>query len=385
MPGEVRVSETGYFRKHARAPHRVLVDGATITLANIVTTIVSGIWLAVVSAPANEPLLRVDGLKVHFPLPRESFFGQPSAVHAVDGVSFEVARGTTFGIVGESGSGKTTAALAIMRLVTITAGAINLAGDDLAHADGEALRALRRKVQIIFQDPYSSLNPRARAGAIVRESMDLMDIGDPSTRDDMVGELFAKVGLRPEQRALFPHQFSGGQRQRICVARALASRPDLVVCDEPVSALDVAIQAQILNLLRQLQSEFGLTYLFISHDLGVVQHICDEIAVMYLGQFVEQADRISLFKRPLHPYTWALISAVPSASPKRRKQSRRIQLEGDPPSPIDLPPGCRFAGRCPFAIERCHKVVPVLRAFVEGHRAACHLIDDNGVPPHEKL
>ncbi len=337
------------------------------------------------TASRDDTLLRVDDLKVHFPVARKGIFGERSSVHAVDGVSFGVKRGTTFGIVGESGSGKSTIALAIVRLVPVTAGMIDIDGADLSHAEGEDLRALRRKVQIIFQDPYSSLNPRMRAGAIVREPMDLMDIGDPVGRDDTVAELFAKVGLRPEQQVLFPHQFSGGQRQRIGVARALASRPELVVCDEPVSALDVAIQAQILNLLRQLQDEFGLTYLFISHDLGVVQHICDEIAVMYLGRFVEQGDRISLFSRPLHPYTWALISAVPSADPNRRKLGRRIQLEGDPPSPIDLPPGCRFAGRCPFAVEQCHQEAPVLRPFADGHWAACHLIDENGVPPHEKL
>jgi len=337
------------------------------------------------TVPGDNTLLRVDGLKVHFALARGIFFGEHASVHAVDGVGFCIERGTTFGIVGESGSGKSTIALAILRLAPVTAGKIHIDGADLSHAEGEDLRALRRKVQIIFQDPYSSLNPRIRAGAIVREPMDLMDIGDPAERDDAVGELFAKVGLRPEQRALFPHQFSGGQRQRIGVARALASRPELVVCDEPVSALDVAIQAQILNLLRQLQDEFGLTYLFISHDLGVVQYICDEIAVMYLGQFVEQADRISLFTRPLHPYTWALISAVPSADPNRRRKGRRIHLEGDPPSPIDLPPGCGFASRCPFAVRQCHEEAPVSRSFVNGHRVACHLIDENGVPPHEKL
>lgn len=333
----------------------------------------------------KDMLLRVDDLKVHFPLARQGLFAKRSTVHAVDGVSFAVERGTTFGIVGESGSGKSTTALAIMRLAPVTAGAISLDGADLSRAEGDELRALRRKVQIIFQDPYSSLNPRLRAGAIVREPMDLMNIGDPAERDDAVADLFAKVGLRPEQRALFPHQFSGGQRQRIGVARALASRPELVVCDEPVSALDVAIQAQIINLLRQLQAEFDLTYLFIAHDLGVVQYICDEIAVMYLGQFVEQTDRITLFSRPLHPYTWALISAVPSASPQRRKQGRRIKLEGDPPSPIDLPPGCRFAGRCPFAIEKCRIEPPLLRSFTGGHQAACHLIDENGVPPQERL
>ncbi len=333
----------------------------------------------------DQPLLKVEGLKVHFPLPKKAFSKERSIVHAVDGVSFQVERGTTFGIVGESGSGKTTAAMAVMRLAPVTEGLVTLGGEELSSSEGEELRALRSRFQIIFQDPYSSLNPRVRAGAIVREPMDLMNIGDPATRDDAVGELFAKVGLRPEQRALFPHQFSGGQRQRIGVARALASRPELVVCDEPVSALDVAIQAQILNLLRQLQDEFGLTYLFISHDLGVVQYICDEIAVMYLGQFVEQGDRVSLFKRPLHPYTWALISAVPSADTKQRNEGRRIHLQGDPPSPIDLPPGCRFAGRCPFAEAKCHAEKPPFKAYGDGHGAACHLIDENGVPPHEKL
>lgn len=330
-------------------------------------------------------LLKVEGLKVHYPLLKAGWFEPPSVVHAVDGVDFSIPRGATFGVVGESGSGKTTAALAVMRLAPISAGTVTLDGQDLGRAEGKNLRAMRSKVQIIFQDPYSSLNPRMRAGAIVREPMDLMKVGDPAERDDAVVELFEKVGLRAEQTALFPHQFSGGQRQRIGVARALASRPDLVVCDEPVSALDVAIQAQILNLLSRLQGEFGLTYLFISHDLGVVQHICDEIAVMYLGQFVEQADRRSLFQRPRHPYTWALISAVPSTDLKPDRQARRVKLEGDPPSPIDLPAGCRFAGRCPFAQEQCHRQVPAFKDLGDGHRAACHLIDENGVAPQEKL
>ncbi|MCS5605009.1 MAG: ABC transporter ATP-binding protein, partial [Alphaproteobacteria bacterium] len=230
--------------------------------------------------------------------------GKRSVVHAVDGVNLNIRRGTTFGIVGESGSGKTTTALAVMRLVPITAGTIDLNGIQIHQLENDDLRQVRQHMQIIFQDPYSSLNPRVRAGAIIREPMDLMNVGDVSERDDEVKRLMSAVGLRAEQRALFPHQFSGGQRQRIGVARALASRPDLVVCDEPVSALDVAVQAQVLNLLRRLQDEFGLTYLFISHDLGVVQYMCDEIAVMYLGQVVEHADRISLFTEPLHPYTW---------------------------------------------------------------------------------
>ena len=333
----------------------------------------------------GDPLLKVDGLKVHYPVPKPGWFQPASVVHAVDGVSFSVKRGSTFGVVGESGSGKTTVALAVTRLAPVTGGSITLDGEDLGGAQGEKLRALRRKVQIMFQDPYSSLNPRVRVGAIVRESMDLMNIGAPDERDDAVAELFEKVGLRAEQTALFPHQFSGGQRKRVGIARSLASRPDLVICDEQVSALDVAIQAQILNLLGRLQDDFGLTYLFISHDLGVVQHICDEIAVMYLAQFVEQADRTQFFRRPLHPYTWALISAVPSADLQHAERGRRVNLEGDPPSPIDLPPGCRFAGRCPFAQEQCHKHIPEFRDFGDGHRAACHLIDENGVPPQDKL
>ena len=326
-------------------------------------------------------LLRVKDLRVHFKTGKKSLFAEPSVVHAVDGVSFDVPRKTTFGIVGESGSGKSTAALAIMRLVPITAGSIELAGHKLSEVADDELRALRKRVQIIFQDPFSSLNPRMRAGAIVREPLDLMDIGEPGDRDARVADLFAKVGLRPEQRALFPHQFSGGQRQRIGVARALASQPELIVCDEPISALDVAIQAQILNLLRSLQDEFGLTYLFISHDLGVVQYICDDIAVMYLGEIVERADRISLFKQPLHPYTWALLSAVPSADPSRRGKHARVQLQGDPPSPIDLPEGCRFAGRCPFAQDACRAEAPKRREIFPNHWVACHRVNDEGVPP----
>ena len=326
-------------------------------------------------------LLEVRELKVHFSLPRQKPFAPPPKVHAVDGVSFDAPRGTTLGLVGESGSGKTTTALAAMRLAPITEGSIALNGQEIGPLAGEALRRQRRHMQIIFQDPYSSLNPRLRAGQIVRSPLDQLDVGDPAERDDRVAELFRLVGLRPEQQALFPHQFSGGQRQRIGVARALATQPDLIVCDEPVSALDVAIQAQILNLLRRLQEEFNLTYLFISHDLGVVQHMCDDVAVMYLGQVVEHADRLSLFRTPLHPYTYALLSAVPSADPVLRDRASRIRLIGDPPSPIDLPPGCRFASRCPFAEERCRTEEPALRSF-DGHKVRCHLVSDDGVPPH---
>ena len=332
----------------------------------------------------DNSLLSVQNLKVHFPLKRKFLIGKRSVVHAVDGVTLNIRRGSTFGIVGESGSGKTTTALAVMRLVPITAGTIDLNGIQIHQLENDDLRQVRQHMQIIFQDPYSSLNPRVRAGAIIREPMDLMNVGDVSERDDEVKRLMSAVGLRAEQRALFPHQFSGGQRQRIGVARALASRPDLVVCDEPVSALDVAVQAQVLNLLRRLQDEFGLTYLFISHDLGVVQYMCDEIAVMYLGQVVEYADRISLFTEPLHPYTWALLSAVPSADPAIRDRADRVRLLGDPPSAIDPPPGCRFASRCPFSQAICSQDTPPLRLIKDGHTVACHLVSDDGVPPQRR-
>jgi peptide/nickel transport system ATP-binding protein len=328
----------------------------------------------------SAPLLQVEDLKVHFPI-GGGLIGRPKGfVRAVDGISFEVPRGGTFGIVGESGSGKSTTALAVMRLVRHTSGTIRLGDDDIGNAEGEALRRSRRRFQMVFQDPYASLNPRKRAGDTVREALDLMEAGDPAARPDRVAELFAQTGLRPEQQGLFPHQFSGGQRQRIVLARALAANPELVVCDEPVSALDVAIQAQILNLMQRLQRELGLTYLFISHDLGVIRHMCDAVAVMYLGVIVEQASRESLFERPLHPYTLALWSAAPSFDPNARGRGRRIRLQGDPPSPIDVPPGCRFAGRCPFAEARCRAEVPVLREVLPGHRVACHRVSDDGRP-----
>lgn len=316
-------------------------------------------------------LLRADGLTVHFPIKKRGFRGEHKVVHAVDGVSFEVRRGTAFGLVGESGSGKTTTALACVRLVDRTAGQITLDGTDISSLDGEALRLFRRRMQIIFQDPYSSLNPRERVGAIVRRPLDLLKIGTMSERRERVDELFRLVGLRAEHQHLFPHQFSGGQRQRIGVARALASEPDLIVCDEPVSALDVAIQAQILNLLMRLKADLGLTYLFISHDLGVVQHVCDEIAVMYLGKIVEQGSRKQIFSDPLHPYTKALISSVPSALIGPDEQREEIRLSGEPPSPIDVPKGCRFRGRCPIATTECAELEPELLPRGNGHRVAC--------------
>jgi peptide/nickel transport system ATP-binding protein len=323
-------------------------------------------------------VLEVNDLKVHFPI-GGGLIGKPKAwVRAVDGISFNVPRGTTFGIVGESGSGKSTTALAVMRLVKHTAGEILLDGEDIGRAEGETLRLARKRFQMVFQDPYASLNPRKRAGDAVREALQLMQAGAPDTFDARVAELFAQTGLRPEQQMLFPHQFSGGQRQRIVLARALAANPELVVCDEPVSALDVAIQAQILNLMQRLQRDLGLTYLFISHDLGVIRHMCDHVAVMYLGVIVEQAARESLFSRPLHPYTLALWSAAPSFDPKARARGQRIRLQGDPPSPINIPSGCRFAGRCPFAQERCHQEAPMLREVMPGHQVACHRVGNEG-------
>jgi len=245
----------------------------------------------------------------------------------------------------------------------------------------EALRQARTKIQFIFQDPYSSLNPRLRAEEIVKEPLNSLTNFSASKKQTLVNELFKAVGLRPEQQRLFPHQFSGGQRQRIGVARALATQPDLIICDEPVSALDVAVQAQILNLLRKLQEEFGLTYLFISHDLGVVQHMCDQIAVMYMGKIVEYADRLSLFNSPLHPYTSALLSAIPSIDKTRRENTKRILIPGDPPDPINPPIGCRFANRCPVATEICNQKEPELIEIIIGHKVACHLVEKNAESP----
>ncbi|NNE51541.1 MAG: ABC transporter ATP-binding protein, partial [Sulfitobacter sp.] len=269
------------------------------------------------------PLLDVENLTVRFEVKRGGGWGKKSYLYAVDDVSFAVKRGETLGIVGESGSGKTTAALAVARLVPASAGTAMLSGDDILSKEGEDLRNMRRRVQFIFQDPYSSLNPRKRAADIVREPLDSLSDKSDEEKRRIVDELFEAVGLRPEQQRLFPHQFSGGQRQRIGIARALATQPELIICDEAVSALDVAVQAQILNLLRRLQKQFGLTYLFISHDLGVVQHMCDSIAVMYMGKVVEHADRLDLFNNPQHPYTQALLSAVPTVDKAARAAQKR--------------------------------------------------------------
>ncbi|RJF77046.1 ABC transporter ATP-binding protein [Rhodopseudomonas palustris] len=331
--------------------------------------------------PDGDPiLLDVNDLVVHFRAGKKRPWGKPSFVHAVDGVSFRVKRGTTFGIVGESGSGKSTTAQAIMRLVPSTSGQIVFRGEDIMPLTGEPLRQVRRHVQIVFQDPFSALDPRRRAGDQIREPLDLLNIGSRSERDARVKQLLAEVGLPPEAADLFPHQFSGGQRQRLCIARALAPEPELIVCDEAVSALDVAIQAQILNLLKKLQRERGLTYIFISHDLGVIQQFCDEIAVMYLGKVVEQAPASTLFTAPRHPYTWSLVSAAVPPGPLRDELKAKYLVKGEPPSPVDPPPGCRFAGRCPFVIERCREDLPFLDTTGPEHYVACHRKDELGVP-----
>ncbi len=306
-------------------------------------------------------LLEAKGLTVRFPMPKRNPFAKRDWLEAVRGVDFALAEGRTLGIVGESGSGKTTAAMAAIRLTGPATGEVRFRGEDLLALGPEEMRLRRRDLQVIFQDPYSSLNPRDRVSHIVREPLDLLGVGDDASRDARVEELFSLVGLRRDQLPLFPHQFSGGQRQRISIARALATNPKLIVCDEPVSALDVAIQAQILNLLVRLQGEFGLSYLFISHDLGVIRQICQDVAVMYLGRIVEQAPRAALFSRPLHPYTQALLAAAPSLA--RRKSAgyqRPAKLKGDPPSPINPPPGCAFAERCPKAQAKCREERPTL-------------------------
>jgi oligopeptide/dipeptide ABC transporter ATP-binding protein len=322
----------------------------------------------------SETLLEVQDLKKHFPITRGVFSRVSGHVYAVDGVSFEIKRGETLGLVGESGCGKSTVGRTLLRLLEPTDGSIRIGGEDITHLERAELLPYRRRMQMIYQDPYASLNPRMSAGEIVGEPMIIHDVGSPRERQEKVAALFDRVGLRPEAIGNYPHEFSGGQRQRIGIARALALNPDLIVGDEPVSALDVSIQAQIINLLMDLQDEFNLSYLFVAHDLAVVEHISHRVAVMYLGRIVEMTDKTSLFEMPLHPYTEALLSAVPipKASARGRK---RVILTGDVPSPINPPPGCHFHTRCPYAMPRCKVDVPTLREIVPGHFASCHLHD----------
>ena len=320
------------------------------------------------------PLLEVDGLKKHFPI-RKGFFSRASgSVYAVDGVSFSIGRGETLGLVGESGCGKSTVGRTVLRLLEPTQGTIKVAGQDITQLDTQDLLPYRRRLQMIYQDPYASLNPRMTAGEIVGEPLIVHDLGSPEERKDRVAALFERVGLRPEAVNSYPHEFSGGQRQRIGIARALSLNPELIVGDEPVSALDVSIQAQIINLLMDLQDEFKLSYLFVAHDLAVVEHISHRVAVMYLGRIVEMTDKRSLFEMPLHPYSEALLSAVPIPKSSARGR-RRVILTGDVPSPINPPSGCHFHTRCPYAMPRCKTEVPALREVTPGHLASCHLHD----------
>ena len=320
-----------------------------------------------------EDLLVVNDVKKHFPVTRGIIFQkQIGAVKAVDGVSFTVKAGETLGIVGESGCGKSTLARCIMRLFDITDGEIVFDGRDITKLSRADMRPIRRELMMIFQDPYASLNPRKRVGQIVGEALEVHKLGSSSETKRRVQELLEVVGLNPEHYNRFPHEFSGGQRQRIGVARALALRPKLVVADEPVSALDVSVQAQVINLLDELQDEFHLTYIFIAHDLGVVRHVSDRIAVMYLGKLVELSPAEELYQRPIMPYTEALLSAVPIPDPDLSDQRERIVLQGDVPSPIDPPTGCRFHPRCRYMTEICREVEPPLTDYGNGHFAACH-------------
>jgi peptide/nickel transport system ATP-binding protein/oligopeptide transport system ATP-binding protein len=327
-------------------------------------------------------LLDVTDLKKHYPVRAGVLRRQVGTVHAVDGVSFSVDHGETLGLVGESGCGKSTVARSVMRLVEPTSGRICLDGEDITHLSKAALRTHRRAMQIVFQDPFASLNPRMTAGAIVGEPLAVHGLASGRALGARVADLFAQVGLRPDQMRNFPHQFSGGQRQRICIARALALGPRLIVCDEPVSALDVSIQAQVINLLIDLQRQHGFSYLFIAHDLAVVAHISHRVAVMYLGRIVEMADKDALFRNPRHPYTQALLASVPIANPLAKKLAPLV--DGDVPSPVNPPPGCAFHTRCRFAMERCRTERPMLKDAGGGHQVACLLNEGAGRGTNEQ-
>ncbi len=325
---------------------------------------------------STAPLLEVEGLKKHFPVRRGLLSRVVGQVKAVDGVSLTVGRGEILCVVGESGCGKSTVGRLVTRLLEPTAGTVKLDGVDVTRLEARAMRRFRREIQMVFQDPYASLNPRLTVGGIIAEPLENFGLSRGRKKRERVAELLDKVGLRPEMAERFPHEFSGGQRQRLGIARALALNPKLIVADEPVSALDVSVQAQVLNLLMDLQRDLGLSYLFISHDLGVVEHIGHRIAVMYLGRIVELAEKRALFDRPLHPYSRALLAAAPVPDPRAKRD--KLVIEGDVPSPQRPPPGCHFHTRCPFAVDRCRTDVPALRSVAGGRLVSCHLVDDTG-------
>jgi peptide/nickel transport system ATP-binding protein len=331
-------------------------------------------------APSGEALLRLTDLCKHFPTRRPGIITRPDApVKAVDGISLEVRPGETVGLVGESGCGKSTAGRTMLRLLDPTSGTIEFAGEDVTTVEGHRLRQLRREMQMVFQDPYGSLNPRHTVGKIVAAPYEIQGIKPEGGVRKAVQELMERVGLNPEHYNRYPHEFSGGQRQRIGVARAIALQPRLLVCDEPVSALDVSIQAQVINLLEDIQDEQGLAYVFVAHDLSVVRHISDRVVVMYLGKVMEEADRDTLYERPLHPYTHALLSAVPVPDPNHESRRERILLTGELPSPQNPPSGCVFRTRCPKAQEKCAVEVPLAIERAPGHRVACHFPEERVV------
>lgn len=321
----------------------------------------------------NKPLLEIKNLKKHFPVKSGFFTQSKSVVKAVDGISFTIYKGETLGLVGESGCGKTTAGRTIIKLYDPTAGKIIYDGVDLANFSQKQMLPYRKKIQMIFQDPYASLNARMTVGDIIGESIDIHKLLTGKDRTDRIQYLLEKVGLNSEHANRYPHEFSGGQRQRIGIARSLAVQPEFIVCDEPISALDVSIQAQVVNMLEELQKDMGLTYLFIAHDLSMVKHISNRVGVMYLGSMAELAESIELYAHPLHPYTQALLSAIPIADPDMAAERKRIILEGEIPSPIDTPPGCKFRGRCKYAKPICADVEPELKDMGGKHFVACHL------------
>lgn len=323
----------------------------------------------------NDVLVRINNLVKYFPVKRGFIKKSVNFVKAVDDVSFDIHRGETLGLVGESGCGKTTVGRTVIRLYEPTSGQIIIDGDDITKLNATELMPYRKKMQMIFQDPYASLNPRLTVGDIVREALDIHEIGTPEMRDAKVHELLDEVGLNPDHASRYPHEFSGGQRQRIGIARSLAVEPEFIVCDEPISALDVSIQAQVVNMLEDLQESYGLTYLFIAHDLSMVRHISDRTGVMYLGKFVELAESDEIYINPQHPYTKALLSSIPVPDPKRSRKMQRIMLEGDVPSPLNPPSGCRFRTRCKYAMDICEVEDPEFREIEPGHWCACHLYD----------